>query len=166
MNAVEQRVTVRRQVRPGDGKAIIDLHERVYVPEYGMNAAFVSGVADTVRAAADRGWPRGGGAWLIDGAGGRLAGSLALTREEESVGRVRWFVLEAELRGRGLGARMLAALLAEARARSMRRLELETFSALRAAAHLYLTAGFRLQWSRERADWGPGVTYQHYELTL
>ena len=48
----------------------------------------------------------------------------------------------------------------------MRRLELDTFSALRAAAKLYRDAGFSVVSARERSDWGPTITYQQYELDL
>jgi hypothetical protein len=48
----------------------------------------------------------------------------------------------------------------------MKRLELETFSALTTAARIYRQAGFLVTWARERDDWGPPVTYQHYELPL
>jgi hypothetical protein len=43
---------------------------------------------------------------------------------------------------------------------------LETFSALRTAAHLYRDAGFRVVWEREIDIWGPPIVYQHYELRL
>jgi GNAT superfamily N-acetyltransferase len=113
-----------------------------------------------------RGWPEHGGAvWLVERSG-RLVGSLALTDEGDGVGRVRWFVLEAAVRGRGLGRSLIAELLDEARAAGMHGLMLETFSALTAAARIYRDAGFELRWSRERDDWGPRVTYQGYELEL
>lgn len=56
--------------------------------------------------------------------------------------------------------------MAKARADGLHRLELETFSALAAAARIYRAAGFRLQWDRERGDWGPPIVYQGYELEL
>jgi|SRR5579884_172236 len=163
-----QEITTRRQLQPGDDAAIAELHRRVYQPEYGMNDEFVARVAEGARRAIARGWPRTGGAvWLVERAGEpELAGSLALTDEGDRRGQVRWFVLVPELRGQGLGRALLEQLLASARAAGMRRLELETFSALTSAAHLYREAGFRAVWERERTDWGSPITYQHYELEL
>jgi GNAT superfamily N-acetyltransferase len=158
--------TFRRTVRPDDADGITELHRRVYQSEYGLGDAFVDQVADGVGAALAAGWPgERGGVWLIDGRR-RLRGALALTDEGDGAGRVHWFVLEPELRGRGLGQVMLAELLAHARAGGYRRLELETFSALRAAAALYGRAGFTLEWERERTDWGPPVSYRGYSLDL
>jgi GNAT superfamily N-acetyltransferase len=168
MSISGERLTVRRRLRDRDPGAIVDLHERVYRHEFGRNSAFVDAVAQSVRGARGRGWPeRGGAVWLIDAEGGdRLSGCLALTREGAGLGRVRWFVFEADLRGQGLGRKLLSELLCEAREQGMARLELDTFSALSGAAHLYRTAGFTVRTAEGRDDWGPPITYQHYELEL
>jgi GNAT superfamily N-acetyltransferase len=113
-----------------------------------------------------RGWPGSAGAvWLVD-QGSQLGGSLALTDEGEGLGRVRWFVLAPELRGQGLGRRLIHQLLGQARATCMTRLELETFSALTAAAGIYRAAGFDLTWERETSQWGPPIQMQGYVLDL
>lgn len=161
-----QRRPVRRHLRDGDIAAIARLHSRVYLPEYGRNQAFVDAIATNVRSAAAAGWPLTAGAvWLIDD-DHRLSGSLALTYDGDGVARVRWFVLDRSLRGQGWGGFLLDELIEHARADGLRRLELETFSALRAAGHLYRRAGFELQWERERHDWGSPITYQGYRLEL
>lgn len=158
--------TIRRALREGDVLAIADLHRRVYGPEFGRNEEFVSSVRRGIDEARRGGWPqRSGAVWLVE-RGERLVGSLALTDEGRGVGRVRWFVLEAPVRGRGLGRALVGELLDEARAAGMHRLVLETFDALTAAARIYRDAGFELRWSRVRDDWGPPVTYQGYELEL
>ncbi len=157
---------VRRQLRDGDADAIAHLHFRVYLPEFGLNQAFVDAIAAGARKAVAAGWPSSaGGVWLVDGAD-ELSGALALTHEGNGVGRVRWFVLDGSLRGQGLGGSLLAELLDQARADRLRRLELETFSALSTAARLYRHAGFRLIWERVHHDWGPPVVYQGYRLDL
>jgi GNAT superfamily N-acetyltransferase len=157
---------IRRTLSVGDATGIAELHRRVYMPEFGMNDEFVARVAAGVDAAVAAGWPEaGGGVWLID-RGVELSGCLALTDEGEGLGRLRWFVLEAELRGRGLGRSLVEELLATARAQSFTRLELETFSALTSAARIYRQAGFQLSWEQERFDWGAPILYQHYALDL
>jgi GNAT superfamily N-acetyltransferase len=159
-------IVVRRELRPADELAIGDLHERVYPAEYGMNASFCESVRKNVAAARARGWPSSREAvWLIDGER-ELAGSLGLTSDSDDVGRVRWFVLAPELRGRGLGRSLVTELIAEARANGYTRLELDTFSELTTAARIYRDAGFRLLSSRERHDWGPPIVYQSYALEL
>jgi RimJ/RimL family protein N-acetyltransferase len=159
-------LTVRRTLRDGDAEAIVDLHDRVYRAEYDRNDEFVAAVARKLAAACEAGWPEnGGGVWLVEHEG-RVAGSVALTDEGDGVGWVRWVVFGPEVRGHGLGRALIAELIDEARAQGMKRLELETFSALTTAARIYRRAGFLVTWARERDDWGPSVTYQHYEMSL
>jgi GNAT superfamily N-acetyltransferase len=157
---------IRRDLREGDVERIVDLHRRVYMAEYERDEAFVAGVQHSLDVAVAQGWPhRGGGVWLVDH-GDELSGSVALTDQGAGLGRVRWVVFGPELRGRGLGRRLIGEMLDWARADGYQSLELETFSALRAAGHLYRSFGFGVTWERPRDDWGPPIVYQHYELQL
>jgi GNAT superfamily N-acetyltransferase len=159
-------ISIRRSMVDRDADAIVALHDLVYRAEYDRNDEFVAAVARKVAAARAAGWPEVGGAvWLVE-RDGAVAGSLGLTDEGDGVGWVRWFVLAPEARGHGLGRRLVAELVHSARANGMARLELETFSALTAAARIYRETGFELTWERERDDWGPTITYQHYLLEL
>jgi len=161
-----QDVIVRRELRPGDAQAIVDLQERLYRAEHGVDDRFRARVRAGVDAALASGWPRQAGAvWLVD-RDGELAGSLALTIEGHGTGRVRWFVLSPELRGRGLGRALIAGLLAEARGMGLDRLVLDTFSALTVAARIYRDVGFRLVSERTGDEWGPELVFQDYELDL
>ena len=158
--------TVRRDLRPGDLGAIVAHHGRVYCPEYGVDSTFEAHVGASVAAAGKRGFPRRAeGVWIVE-ADGRHAGSLALTDEGER-GCVRWFVLDRELRGQGLGRRLVAELVAEAEAAGYEGLYLETFGDLRAAAHIYRSHGFELIREETGPRWGRAdLTYQHYELSF
>ncbi len=160
------QITIRRTLKQGDGPAIGELHRRVYMTEHGFNDRFCETVDDDVDREISSGWPeRTGAVWLVD-RDGPLLGALALTDEGGGLGRVRWFALDPSLRGLGLGRSLFDELLAQARAKSLRRLCLETVKPLTVAAHIYTSNGFRVVWERERTDWGPPVVYQGYELTL
>ena len=75
-------------------------------------------------------------------------------------------MLAPQLRGSGLGRRLIGEMIGEARTAGLHTLQLETFSALTSAARIYRDAGFRVTSARERLDWGPPIVYQHYELIL
>jgi hypothetical protein len=45
-------------------------------------------------------------------------------------------------------------------------MELDTFSELRAAAHLYRSAGFQRARSDRRRMWGREIEFERYELDL
>ena len=162
----QTRHELRRELLEGDAEAIVDLHERIYKAEYGMDDRFVEGVRRSVERSVARGWPRGGGVWLVGGTDSELAGCLGLTHEGDGLGRIRWVLLAPEARGLGLGRRMVAEAVEEARRLGLERLELDTFGALRAAAAIYRSLGFEMVSAEETEMWGPPITYQHYELQL
>ena len=80
-------------------------------------------------------------------------------------GKVRWFALAPSSAGTGSDAGSCSSCSTR-RGAGLRKLELETFSALTTAAHLYRSAGFALLDSEERDDWGARITVQHYALAL
>jgi ribosomal protein S18 acetylase RimI-like enzyme len=159
--------TVRRDLRPGDLGAIVAHHGRTYLPEYGLDSTFEAHVGASVAEAGKRGFPRPSERlWIVE-VDGRHAGSVALTDEGEGLGAVRWVVLDRELRGRGLGRRLISELVTEAEDLGYDGLWLETFSELEAAAAVYTSLGFELvseqtgpRWGRER------ISYRRYELDL
>jgi GNAT superfamily N-acetyltransferase len=159
--------SIRRELRPGDLRAILEMHGRVYAHEYGNDERFEAMVAATVTRAGQRGFPsEREEIWIVEH-DGIFSGSLALTDEGDGTAMVRWFLLDSELRGSGLGRRMLTELVAEAREHGYSRLCLETFSLLRAAARLYLSFGFEVVSTDTAPRWGhAAIDYQRYELPL
>ena len=158
---------VRTELRPGDLGEIVAHHGRLYGEEYGVDSRFEGMVAASVAEAGKRGFPRDREAIRIVELDGVHAGSLALTEEEDNTAAIRWVVFDRAVRGRGLGRRLLAELLDKARLDGYRQVWLETFSELRAAAHLYRDNGFRIVWEDPAPRWGrEEITYQRYELDL
>ncbi len=159
--------TVRCELRPGDLGAIVAHHGAVYLPEFGLDSTFEAHVAASVAAVGGRGFPRAGEhLWIVE-RDGRHAGSLALSDEGDGTGMVRWFVLDRDLRGAGLGRRLLGELFDRAAETGYDRLILETFSDLRGAAHLYRERGFELRSEQTGSRWGrESLTYQRYELNF
>jgi N-acetylglutamate synthase-like GNAT family acetyltransferase len=159
--------SIRRDLRPGDLGAIIEHHGRTYAREYGVDSSFEAHVAAAVARAALRGFPRENEAiWIVEREG-RHAGSIAMTDEGDGIACVRFFVLDSDLRGHGLGTRLLDELLDTARANGFERVVLETFSDLAAAAHLYGARGFQVVSAETGPRWGRAeITYQRYEAGL
>jgi ribosomal protein S18 acetylase RimI-like enzyme len=159
--------TVRDELRPGDLEAIVDHHRRIYGEEYRVDSRFGDFVAVAVARAAERGFPSEREAIRIVDLDGEHAGSIGLTDEGEDEAAIRWVVLSPEVRGKGLGRRLLGEMLAFAGDHGYRRVWLETFSELEAAAHLYLEAGFRVTSDDTAPRWGrESITMQRYELEL
>jgi ribosomal protein S18 acetylase RimI-like enzyme len=155
-------VHIRRELRPGDVGAIVRLHGLVYGAEHGLDHTFETYVARTVADVVEGGFPADDeGVWLVE-AGDELVGMLALTREAPDAARVRWFVFQPALRGRGLGRRLVDELVAFADAAGYERIVLETFDRLATAAHLYRSHGFALREAAERDLWGQRLRIEQY----
>lgn len=159
--------TIRSELRPGDLGAIVAHHGRLYAEEYGVDSSFEGFVAAAVSRAGVRGFPSDREEIRIVELDGEHVGSIGLTDEGDGSAAIRWFVLDPEVRGRGLGRQLLRAMLTRARELGYRRVWLETFSDLRAAAHLYLEQGFEVTSADTAPRWGRDqITYQRYELEL
>ncbi len=167
MSQAEGEATIRRELRPGDLGAIVAHHGRLYAGEYGVDSTFEGFVASAVARAGVRGFPSEREEIRIVELDGEHVGSIGLTDEGEDEAAIRWFVLSPEVRGKGLGRRLLGELLERARELGYRKVWLETFSDLRAAAHLYMEHGFRVTSADTAPRWGrDAITYQRYELEL
>lgn len=157
---------MRRELRPGDLGELARLHGVLYAADEQLDVTFEAGVAKGLADAVLRGWPdHDEGLWVAE-RDGRMLGAIGLTREGPRHGRLRWFLLVPEARGRGLGRRLLGDVLAFTRAAGYERLELDTYPELRAAGRLYVEAGFHVIASRRTEIWGRTLEVQRYELEL
>ena len=167
--AVETRagVAIRTSPHPGDVEAVEELHARVYVPEDGFGPRFVAyvadGIAELVRALEHD--PGAGRLWLAE-VDGHLKGSIAIVRAAPAIAQLRWFLLDPELRGRGLGRDLLDEALAYAERAAYESVFLLTVKGLDRAAKLYRAAGFGLTDERPGAPWAGQAIEQRYELRL
>jgi ribosomal protein S18 acetylase RimI-like enzyme len=159
--------TIRRELGPGDLGRIVAHHGSVYLPEYNLDSTFEAHVGASVAAAGKRGFPREReGIWIVE-VEGRHAGSVALTDEGDGLAALRWVVLDPDLRGRGLGKRLIGEVVERAGALGYECIGLETFSELRAAGRIYRSYGFEVRWEETGPRWGrERITYQRYELNL
>ena len=161
------RPRIRRTLRPGDLGTLVAHHSRVYASEYGVDSAFEDHVASSVARVAGREFPTEREAICLVELDGEHVGSIALTDEGDDEAAVRWVLLDPVLRGQGLGGRLVDEMVVKAREAGYAMVWLETFSELRAAAHLYRSHGFKLVSEQTGPRWGrDAITYQRYELEL
>lgn len=148
---------------PGVIGGVAALHARFYARSHGFGAVFEAKVARELGDFLGRLDPARGDLFrcAID-AEGRVLGSIALDAGDpspEGLWHLRWFILDAALRGQGLGRRWLAEAVAAARAGGAPGIYLWTLAGLDAAAALYAAAGFAvtdrvaaMQWGKETAE--------------
>jgi GNAT superfamily N-acetyltransferase len=155
-------VSVRSDLRAGDLGSISRLHGTLYAAEHGLDERFEAGVAGGLAAAVEVGWPAQGAVRIAE-RDGRFGGSAALTIEGPDTGRLRWVLLEPGLRGIGLGRRMVSEIVGEADEIGLESVDLQTFSDLCAAGHLYRSLGFEVVEKRRFSGWGRPILMQRYE---
>ena len=161
-----QRVAVRHDLRPGDLGRVVELHGALYGAEYGLDHTFEAYVAETVGQFGRRLDPERDRLWLAE-LEGRLVGSIAIVGRETDVAQLRWFLLHPDVRGRGLGRRLVGDALAFCRHASYHSVYLWTIHPLTAAARLYGATGFRRTEVRPPAPlWGATLSEERYDLTL
>ena len=155
-------VTLRTDLRAGDLGAIARLHGTLYAAEHALDERFEAGVAGGMATAVENGWPARGAVRIAE-VDGHFAGSVALTIEGPSEGRLRWVLLDPALRGAGLGRRMVSEVVAEGDALGLELIDLQTFSDLRTAGSIYRSLGFEVVETRRFSGWGRPILMQRYE---
>jgi GNAT superfamily N-acetyltransferase len=160
------KVSIRRGSSSADVNELVRLHREVYESEYGLDQSFASEIATQLAELRRRGWPGPGeGLWLAE-LEGRVVGSVTLYEVGGGTGRLGHLVLTPEVRGSGAGRRLVEQVLGAARAAPYERLELATFSDLRAARSLYRSVGFVKVDGERTVRWGREMDWERYELRL
>src|SRR6476661_3455217 len=124
MAASDRTIRIRHELKPGDLGMVVHLHGLIYAREYGLDTSFEPYVA---RPLADCILDGRGRVWIAED-GHRVVGSIAMVDADARVGQLRWFLLVPEVRGSGLGRRLLDAALTYGRERGFSRIFLWTFS--------------------------------------
>jgi len=149
---------ILRPPRAGDFGWVVARHGALYAAEHGWDTGFEGMVAGLVsRYLADRD-PAREAAWIAERRGVNV-GCVFLTRsQDEGAAKLRMLLLEPEVRGLGLGRRLVETALNFARTVEYGRVTLWTYEELTAARRLYARQGFRLLSAAESAGFGhPGV---------
>jgi ribosomal protein S18 acetylase RimI-like enzyme len=79
---------------------------------------------------------------VVEGPEGAIVGTAAVRRLDEGIGEIKRMWIRPHCQGKGLGHRLIARCLDEARSRGYRAVRLDTESKMAAALHLYRRAGF------------------------
>jgi len=157
-------IFIRHDKHPGDVGYITYLHGILYSTEQGWDHTFDSYVAVPLAGFA-RSHSSMERIWIVE-KGGRIVGSMAIVKLSEKEAQLRWLLLHPDLRGRGLGRRLVEEGLAFCRDAGYSSVFLWTVSTLPVAASLYLSVGFRMKEELTHELWGSLVTEVKYELAL
>ena len=160
----DDSLSIRHDMRPGDVGYITYLHAILYAPEQGWDHTFDSYVAIPLAEFAVRSSQQER-IWIVEKEG-RIKGCAAIVKISEKEAQLRWLLLHPDLRGRGLGRKLVKEALAFCRDVGYSSAFLWTVSMLPIAARLYRSVGFRETEKVTHELWGSVVTEVKYELEL
>jgi GNAT superfamily N-acetyltransferase len=154
---------IKRGYQPGIIGRIAEMHALYYAREYQFGRFFESKVAaETAEFTGRLGNDRNALWAAVDD--GRLVGTVAIDSEDLDDGsaHLRWFIIDDDYRGRGIGRRLLAEAVTFCDRQDFPSAQLWTFRGLDAARHLYEAFGFVLAEEHPGAQWGTPVVEQRF----
>ena len=157
-------ISIRTELRPGDIGYVTYMHGALYGREYSYGIQFESYVAKGLCEFYEKYEPKRNRVWVCEH-NDRMIGFLLLMDRGEAA-QLRYFLIEPEYRGIGLGTKLLNLYMDFLRARGYRKSYLWTTHELTTAAVLYKRLGFRLTEEKESNSFGKPLTEQRYDLIL
>lgn len=151
---------IRNALKIGDIGRITYLHGVLYAKEHGYDYTFEAYVAEPLGQFAKRSNARER-IWIVED-NGEVLGSIALCEISAKEAQLRWFLISPELRGKGVGKKLLNSLINFAKEQSYEEISLWTVKGLEAAKNIYITFGFTLKEENEHIVWGSNHTEQKY----
>ncbi len=157
-------VRVRNDLRPGDIGYIVYLHGILYAGEHGFDHTFEPYVArplsEFALSASDR-----ERIWIVE-KDGEIKGSVAVVEHTKTEAQLRWLLLHPDVRGTGLGKKLVNEVIRFAKSKNFSSIFLWTVGELEAAKTLYTAMGFQFTESKKHRIWGRDLTEERYELEI
>ncbi len=157
-------ISIRTEFRPGDLGYVIYRHGALYSKEYGYGVQFESYVAKGLCEFYEKYDPKRNRVWVCEH-NQQMIGFLLLMDRGEAA-QLRYFLIEPEYRGIGLGLKLLNLYMDFLRECGYKESYLWTTHELTTAAALYKRLGFQLTEEKESTAFGKPLREQRYNLLL
>lgn len=94
---------------------------------------------------------------------GVVKGGIVIDSRDGDLAQLHWFILHDDLRGMGVGRKLMSLAMQFVQERGIPRVYLTTFEGLNAARRLYEEAGFKLVGEKTASTWGREIREQRFE---
>lgn len=156
-------ITIRTG-KPGDLGYIAYRHSVLYHQEYHLDpVVFERYVMESLLKYAEN--QQAGEIWVAE-VNNKIAGFIGMVGLDEETAQLRWFLIEPEFRGIGLGRRLIKVAMDYCNEEKYKRVLLWTFQGLDAACHLYKSFGFTATQQVENNAWKNGLLEERWEVNL
>jgi GNAT superfamily N-acetyltransferase len=157
-------ISIRTTLQPGDIGYVIHVHGALYSREYHYGIQFETYVAKGLCEFYEKYDPTRSRVWVCEH-NHRVIGFLLLMDRRESA-QLRYFLIEPEYRGIGLGSKLMNLYMDFLHQCGYRKSYLWTTHELTTAASLYKRSGFQLAEEKESTSFGKPLREQRYDLVL
>lgn len=157
-------ISIRTKLRHGDMGYVIYLHGLLYGREYNFGIQFETYVAEGLCEFHEHYDPKRNRVWVCEH-DERMIGFLLLMDRGDAA-QLRYFLIEPEYRGIGLGTKLMNLYMDFLRECGYRKSYLWTTHELHTAISLYKKFGFTLTEEKESTTFGRPLIEQRYDLIL
>ncbi|KAA0566738.1 MarR family transcriptional regulator [Bacillus sp. CH30_1T] len=159
-----QPVITIRPFQPGDLGYVAYLHGRLYDRKYQFGPMFeyyvMKGLTEFMMNT------DGGELWVAE-VDSEIVGSIAITKSSDTVTQLRWFVLDENYQGMGIGKQLMETSLNFCKENRYEHVFLWTVSTLTTARHLYQKYQFKLTEEKPNEEWtGTTLMEERWDLDL
>ncbi|MCG8569002.1 MAG: helix-turn-helix domain-containing GNAT family N-acetyltransferase [Spirochaetes bacterium] len=161
----QQKGYTFRSYRPGDIGIIISKHAVLYATEYGFDHTFEGFVAETFVDFSKNYDPDKEHFWIVESST-KTVGSIAIVHRDRHTAQLRWFFLDPQARGQGLGSKMMSLAMDFCKTKGYEKVYLSTVSQLKAARYLYKKYGFSLVEEKPVHIWGQDLVDEKWEANI
>ncbi|WP_336805617.1 helix-turn-helix domain-containing GNAT family N-acetyltransferase [Bacillus subtilis] len=159
LSARASEISIRDYFLSEDLQLLIEKQRQFYAEAHGWDDTFLAYLQETFDADIEKIW--------IAESGGKFAGSVGLVKHDEKTVQLRWFLVDADFQGRGLGTQLLEHLVAYCQDMKFDRIFLWTVSTMAEARPLYEKFGFKISEVKQEAPlWGQQLTEERWDLEL
>jgi GNAT superfamily N-acetyltransferase len=163
-NISRDEISIRSELRPGDIGYVTYMHGDLYHREYNYGLQFENYVAKGLCEFYETYNPERSRIWACEHQD-RIIGFLLLM-DRGHAAQLRYFLIEPEYRGIGLGSKLMKLYMDFLRECGYKGSYLWTTHELSTAAFLYKRHGFHLTEEKESTAFGKPLREQRYELVL
>lgn len=164
--SIEESCIKVRSYEEKDIDYIVNRHTVLYTKEYGFNLGFTEYVkmyVEKFHADHDENMEN---IWIAEKLG-KQVGVIAVVKHDEKTAQLRWFLIEPDLRGKGLGRKLMKTALGFCREKGYEHVFLLTVDVLETARRMYAKNGFILTETSENNEWADFVVKEErWDLDL
>ncbi len=164
-NLTYKNISIRTELKSGDLGYVIYRHGKLYSEENGYGISFEAYVAGGLSEFYRLYCAERDGVWICEDED-KIIGFLVLMHRSTETAQFRYFYLEPEYRGLGLGNKLMQLFMDFLKEKGYRSVYLWTTREQTAATALYKRYGFTLTEEKESDAFGKLLIEQRYDLIL